>query len=178
MKEICRLTDWVVCPSCQGDPSSAQSLTETQKIVCRACASSYQVGGWIPVLMDATMRTAAEAHIAQESTEGYHRACHTAPSNMQYSDFWCEDLLRRLPQRPFRRVVKANGMRCGVEPPGYRPCPPDCCHRPQTHAVGTEPGRTPARHRRAVCAPAERLPFRDASLELRQYDPFAYSATC
>ena len=160
-----RLPDWVVCPSCQGELKQAASLQDAREIACGRCPASFPVEAGIPILLDARERQEAASHAETDSSPGYHQARHGAPSNIQYYDFWCQDMLRRLPGRRYTRVVElmAGGAELSRR---ARDLP-----RPIV-AIDTNldllrwsrdelwPDTVP------VCATAERLPFRDGAIDL------------
>lgn len=163
MKAIDRLPDWVVCPSCRGDLTPRRAAGE--EVICGTCHSAFPIESGIPVLLAAAGRAEAAAHAERDSSEGYHQARHGAPSNIQYYDFWCEDMLRRLPARPFARVVElmAGGAELSRRARSLpRPIVAidsnlDLLRRSRDEIV---PETLP------VCATAERLPFRDGAVDL------------
>ena len=160
-----QLPDWVVCPLCHGDLETGTSLDAAHQIRCRACGTAFPVKSGIPELLDEAGRLAAEGAALDTSAGGYHAARHVSPCNEQYYDYWCEDLLARLPPRRFGRVAElmAGGAELSRRARGLPP-----------PIVAVDLNRVLLELSREelvpdvvpVCATAERLPFRDASLDL------------
>jgi SAM-dependent methyltransferase len=160
-----RLPEWVACPLCHGELDSPEPLASIGRMSCRACGTGFPVEGGIPALLDAAGRAEADVVAGEESVEGYHAARHASPCNIQYYDFWCEDLLARLPDRPFRRIVEL--MAGGAE----------LSRRARSLAhpiVAIDLNRRLLQMSRddlvpevvPICASAERLPFRDGVIDL------------
>jgi SAM-dependent methyltransferase len=160
-----RLPEWVACPLCHGQLDPREPLPTLRRVTCRSCATVFPVDAGIPALLDATGRVEADAAARAQSVESYHAARHASPCNIQYYDFWCGDLLARLPDRPFRRVVEL--MAGGAELSRRARTLP----RP---IVAIDLNRRLLQMSRdqllpevvPVCASAERLPFRDGAIDL------------
>jgi ubiquinone/menaquinone biosynthesis C-methylase UbiE len=159
------LPDWVVCPLCHGDLDKSDP-SAPDEIRCRGCGARYPVEGGIPVLLDKAARSEAEAHVVHEPIGAYHAARHVADCNLQYYDYWCTDLLGRLPARPYRRVVElmAGGAELARRAAGLpRPIVAIDINRALLELSRDElvpNGIIP------VCGSAMGLPFRDASVDL------------
>lgn len=159
------LPDWVRCPLCRGSLEKVDDLAAAKEIACAGCAARFDVKGGIPILLDAETRRHAEEHAAKEDYAGYHAARHVAPANMEYYDYWCSDLLARIPSRKYGRVIE---LMCGGAELSRRaralPKPivaVDVNH--ELLALSREelvPDIVP------VCASAGRLPFEDGSIDL------------
>jgi SAM-dependent methyltransferase len=160
-----RLPEWVVCPLCHGDLDSREPLLTIQRIACGSCGTDFPVDAGIPTLLDAAGRAEADVVAREGSVESYHAARHVSPCNIQYYDFWCGDLLARLPDRPFRRVVEL--MAGGAELSRR-------AHALPRPIVAIDLNRRLLQMSRdqllpevvPVCASAERLPFRDGAIDL------------
>jgi SAM-dependent methyltransferase len=159
------LPDWVRCPACRGPLERAEDLGRATHLSCIACSAEYAVDEGIPVLLDAETRREAEAHAAKEDTRVYHAARHDAPANVQYYDYWVDDLLRRVPSRRYRRAVElmAGGAELSRR---ARELPKPIV------AIDINKGLLALSKDELVpeilpvCASAERLPFEDASIDL------------
>jgi SAM-dependent methyltransferase len=158
------LPDWLTCPGCRG-PLEAITLPAASQVNCTGCGASYDVVSGIPVLLDEATRKAAAEHDAHEDTDAYHAARHSAPANIEYYDFWCQDLLNRIPPRSYDRVVE---LMCGGAELSRRardlPKPIVAIDLNldllKKSAKDIVPNVVP------VCASADRLPFADGSLDL------------
>jgi SAM-dependent methyltransferase len=104
------LPAWVRCPACRGALETVSDLTKADRVACASCKTSYDVESGIPILLGDEDRRSAEEHAAKEDFAGYHAARHAAPANMHYYDYWCDDLLGRIPAREYGRVIE---LMCG-----------------------------------------------------------------
>lgn len=159
------LPDWVRCPACRAALEKVSDLAAASGVKCTSCTMRYGVEDGIAVLLDEATRRDAEAHAAKEDTSGYHAARHVAPANMQYYDYWVDDLLRRMPQRPYERVVElmAGGAEVSRRARGLtKPIVAIDINRTLLALSKDElvPDIVP------VCASAESLPFEDGSIDL------------
>lgn len=165
MGAVVVLPDWVRCPSCRGAFDPAPDLSKASSLRCSKCKTSFGVEGGIPVLLDDATRREAEEHAQKEDTNGYHAARHVAPANVEYYDYWCDDLLRRIPQRKYTRVVElmCGGAELSRRARGIpKPIVAIDINR-QLLAMSRDeivPDIVP------VCASAEQLPFEDGSIDL------------
>jgi SAM-dependent methyltransferase len=157
------LPTWIRCPACRG---SLEGEGEGEgELRCAACNARYEVKDGIPILLDEATRRWAEEHAAKEDFAGYHAARHVAPANIQYYDYWVDDLLRRIPGKKHERVVEL--MAGGAEVSRRaRSLPKPIVAIDINHgllALSKDellPDIVP------VCASAEQLPFEDASIDL------------
>lgn len=159
------LPDWVRCPACRGALETVSDVTNASGVSCTKCSARYVIEKGIPVLLDEDTRREAEAHAAKEDTSGYHAARHVAPANMQYYDYWVDDLLRRIPARRYGRVIEL--MAGGAEVSRRaRALPKPIVAIDINHSLlalsrdEIVPDIVP------VCASAESLPFEDGSIDL------------
>jgi ubiquinone/menaquinone biosynthesis C-methylase UbiE len=160
------LPDWVVCPLCRGTFEETNvSLDERSDVECSACKAKFVVKSSIPILLDDEGVKLFAHEESHDTTDSYQQARHASSVNIQYYDYWCNDLLSRLPQRPFRRVVEL--MAGGAEMARRaRDLPKpivaiDLSHKLlEMNRAALVPDVIP------VCASATALPFADASVDL------------
>jgi SAM-dependent methyltransferase len=165
------LPDWVVCPLCHGAFTGAaqRDLDTGSELECAACHVRFAVQGGIPILLDDEGKKLFAHEEATDTTDSYQKARHESSVNIQYYDYWCEDLYARLEQarngKPIRRVVE---LMCGGAEMARRakglPKPIvgiDLSHKLlQMNRAEIVPDVVP------VCASATRLPFTDGSIDL------------
>ncbi|MBX3191929.1 MAG: methyltransferase domain-containing protein [Labilithrix sp.] len=159
------LPDWVKCPACHGILEGGADVRTSPGLGCASCGARYDVNDGIPILLDAETRRSAEEHAAKEDFATYHAARHAAPANVQYYDYWCADLLRRIPRRPYRRVVElmAGGAEMGRR---VRDVPKPIVAIDINHALLALSRDEVAPDVMPLCASAERLPFEDGAIDL------------
>lgn len=164
MKEY-ELPEWVRCPACLGKLDGGADLRKAAAVTCTGCKTSYDVKNEIPILLDPATRKEAEEHAEKEDTDAYHAARHVAPANIQYYDFWCQDLLRRIPDRKYERVVELMAGGAEMSRRARSIAKPivaiDINHKLLSlsrHEV--QPDVLP------LCSSAAKLPFEDGSLDL------------
>jgi ubiquinone/menaquinone biosynthesis C-methylase UbiE/uncharacterized protein YbaR (Trm112 family) len=163
------LPDWVVCPLCRGAGErlfgGRATLDDISELRCSACGTAFPVDDGIPILLDDHGRELFRHQEGHDVTEGYQRARHGSPVNMQYYDYWCSDLRGRLPQRPYRRVVEL--MAGGAEMSRRaRDLPKPIVAIDLSHKLLSMNRREIVPDVVPVCASAARLPFADASIDL------------
>lgn len=162
------LPDWVRCPQCRGALEAVKSLEAVDGIACTKCKTRYGVKDGIPVLLEESVRVAAEAHTKEEDTEGYHAARHVSPANMEYYDYWCSDLLRRIPPAPAGRPRRVIELMCGGAELSRRatelPRPIVAIDINRDLLALSRKDLVPSII--PVCSSAEQLPFEDGAIDL------------
>lgn len=161
-ERVVELPGWVVCPVCLGEIARRAS---DHAISCRACARVFPVRAGIVELLDDDGLAAADSVARDTGTSGYHAARHLSPCGEQYYDYWCGDILGRLPQGRFERVIEimAGGAELSRRASGLpHPIVAIDLNRVllQLNRDALIPDVVP------VCATAERLPFRDGSVDV------------
>jgi ubiquinone/menaquinone biosynthesis C-methylase UbiE len=153
------LPSWVRCPACRA------SLEGDSELHCVQCKARYEVKDGIPILLDEETRKHAEEHAAKEDFAGYHAARHVAPANIQYYDYWVDDLLRRVPGKKHERVIEL--MAGGAEVSRRaRSLPKPIVAIDINHGLLAMSKDELLPDIVPVCASAEQLPFEDASIDL------------
>lgn len=159
------LPTWVRCPACRHALAGATDLDAVRELRCTGCSAVYAVEEGIPILLDDATRKMAEEHAAKEDFAGYHAARHVAPSNIEYYDYWVDDLLRRVPGRRYERVIEL--MAGGAEVSRRaKSLPKPIVAIDINHGLLALSKKELVPDIVPVCSSAERLPFEDGSIDL------------